>query len=59
MDEAKRTVTYNIISSPFPNWQGVSQTRTIETLTAEEFKNTNPAVAGGRGSAFNLYKRGP
>jgi len=38
---------------------GVSQTRTIEALTAEEVKITNPAVAGGRGSAFNLYKRGP
>ncbi len=57
VDEDKRTVTYHIISSTFPNWQGVSQTRTIEALTADEFKNTNPSVAGGRGSASNLYKR--
>jgi hypothetical protein len=57
VDEDNKTVTYHIISSTFPNWQGVSQTRTIEALTADEFKNTNPAVAGGRGSAFNLYKR--
>jgi Lipocalin-like domain len=57
VDEEKKTVTYNITSSTFPNWAGVSQTRTIESVTADEFKNTNPAVAGGRGSAFNLYKR--
>ena len=57
VDEANGTVTYTIVSSTFPNWQGVSQTRSIETLTEEEFKNTNPSLAGGRGSAFNLYKR--
>src|SRR5690349_23974780 len=43
VDEDNKTVTYHIISSTFPNWQGVSQTRTIEALTADEFKNTNPA----------------
>ena len=59
VDEDKQTVTYQIAASTFPNWEGQSQTRTIEHLTAEEFKNTNPAVAGGRGSASNLYKRGP
>lgn len=57
VDEEKKTVTYQITASTFPNWQGASQTRVIESLTADEFKNTNPAVAGGRGSASNLYKR--
>ena len=57
VDEEKKTVTYQITASTFPNWQGAAQTRVIESLTAEEFKNTNPAVAGGRGSASNLYKR--
>ena len=57
VDEAKRTVTFAIVSSSFPNQQGQSQTRTIDKLTADEFVNSNPAVAGGRGSAFNLYKR--
>jgi hypothetical protein len=57
VDEDKKTVTYQITASTFPNWQGVSQTRSIESLTADEFKNTNPAVSGGRGSASNLYKR--
>jgi hypothetical protein len=57
IDDAKRTVTYRVVSSSFPNWQGESQTRTIDKLTADEFINTNPNVAGGRGSASNFYKR--
>jgi hypothetical protein len=57
VDEAKKTVTYRIVSSTFPNWEGESQTRTIDKLTAGEFVNTNPNVAGGRGSASNFYKR--
>src|SRR5262245_12607233 len=59
VDEDKKTVTYQIAASTFPNWEGQAQTRTIERLTAEEFINTNPAVSGGRGSASNLYKRLP
>src|SRR6266852_3410195 len=57
VDEAKKTVTYHIVSASFPNWQGESQTRTIDGLTADEFVNTNPNVAGGRGSASNFYRR--
>ena len=57
VDEEKKTVTYRIVSGSFPNWEGEAQTRTIDKLTAEEFRNTNPNVAGGRGSASNLYKR--
>jgi hypothetical protein len=57
VDEAKKTVTFAIVSSTFPNFQGQSQTRTIDKLTADEFVNSNPNVAGGRGSAYNLYKR--
>ena len=57
VDEANKTVTYHIVSSTFPNWQGEAQTRTIDKLTADEFVNTNPNVAGGRGSAANIYKR--
>src|SRR5262245_1813310 len=57
VDEEKRTVTYNTVSSTFPNWEGEAQTRTIDTLDADEFRNTNPNVAGGRGSASNLYTR--
>jgi hypothetical protein len=57
VDEEKKTVTFHIVSSTFPNWEGESQVRTIDTLTADEFRNTNPNVAGGRGSASNWYKR--
>ena len=57
VDEDKKTVTFNIVSSSFPNWEGEAQTRTIDKLTADEFQNTNPNVAGGRGSATNYYKR--
>src|SRR3989449_7670457 len=58
VDEEKKTVTYRIVSSSFPNWEGKAQTRTIDKLTADEFVNTNPSVAGGRGSASNFYRRG-
>jgi len=57
VDETTKTVTFNIVSSSFPNWEGEAQVRTIDKLTADEFVNTNPNVAGGRGSASNLYKR--
>jgi hypothetical protein len=57
VDEANRTVTYNIVSSSFPNWEGEAQTRSIDKLTADEFVNTNKSVAGGRGSASNFYRR--
>ncbi|MGB9368938.1 MAG: lipocalin-like domain-containing protein [Xanthobacteraceae bacterium] len=57
VDEDKKTVTFRITSSTFPNWEGEAQTRTIDKLTADEFVNTNPNVAGGRGSASNYYKR--
>lgn len=57
VDEDKKTVTYKIVSSSYPNWEGEAQTRTIDKLSADEFVNTNPNVAGGRGTASNLYRR--
>jgi hypothetical protein len=57
VDETKKTVTFHIASSSFPNWEGEAQERTIDKLTADEFVNTNPNVAGGRGRASNFYKR--
>jgi len=57
VDEEKKTVTYKIVASSYPNWEGEAQTRTIDKLTVDEFVNTNPNVAGGRGSASNLYRR--
>jgi len=57
VDEVGKTVTYRIASSSFPNWEGEVQTRTIDKLTADEFVNSNPGIAGGRGSARNVYRR--
>lgn len=57
VDEDKKSVTFHIVSSSFPNWEGEAQERTIDKLTADEFVNTNPNVAGGRGKASNYYKR--
>ena len=57
VDEDKRTLTFHIVGSTYPNTDGEAQTRTIDKLTADEFVNTNPNVAGGRGSASNLYRR--
>jgi hypothetical protein len=57
VDEANKTVTYNIVSASFPNWEGEAQTRTIDKLTSDEFVNTNRGLAGGRGSASNFYRR--
>ena len=57
VDEEKKQFTMKFTASTFPNWEGVSQTRTIDKLTDDEFINTNPQVGAGRGSAYNLYKR--
>src|SRR6266545_907758 len=45
VDEDKKTVTFKIDASTFPNLAGVAQTRTIDLLTADEFRNTNPAAS--------------
>jgi Lipocalin-like domain len=57
VNEEKKTVTFKIVSSTYPNFAGEAQERTIDKLTADEFVNTNPNVAGGRGRATNIYKR--
>ena len=57
VDEAKKTVTYHIVSASFPNWEGEAQTRAIDKLTADEFVNTNQNVPGGRGRATNFYNK--
>ncbi|MGB8579131.1 MAG: lipocalin-like domain-containing protein [Pseudolabrys sp.] len=57
VNEEKKTVIFNIVSSTYPNFAGQAQERTIDKLTADEFINTNPNVAGGRGRATNIYKK--
>ena len=58
VDEDKKTVTFKIEASTFPNQAGTSQTRTIDLLTADEFRNTNPGAARDMPAvASNLYRR--
>jgi len=58
VDEAKKTLTFHITGSTFPNQQGTSQTRTIDRLTADEFVNTNPAASRDVPAvASNRYRR--
>jgi hypothetical protein len=58
VDESKKTLTFNITASTFPNQEGTSQTRTIDRLTETEFRNTNPAAArDGPAVAANYYTR--
>ncbi|HEY4982319.1 MAG TPA: lipocalin-like domain-containing protein [Pseudolabrys sp.] len=57
VNEEKKTVTFNIVSSSYPNWAGEAQERSIDKLNPDEFVNTNHNVAGGRGRASNFYKR--
>jgi hypothetical protein len=58
VDEEKRTVTFHIQASTFPNLEGVAQVRTIDQLTADEFRNTNPAATrDGPAVAMNVYRR--
>jgi hypothetical protein len=58
IDEDKKTVTFKIEGSTFPNLAGAAQTRTIDLLTADEFRNTNPAASRDVPAvATNIYKR--
>jgi hypothetical protein len=58
VDEEKKTLTFNIVASTFPNQEGSSQTRTIDKLTADEFVNTNRGAArDGPAAAANYYTR--
>lgn len=57
VNEEGKTVIFHILSSTYPNFAGEAQERTIDKLTADEFINTNPNVAGGRGRATNIYKK--
>ena len=58
VDEEKKTVTFNIVASTYPNAEGTSQTRTIDKLTADEFVNTNRGAArDGPAAAANYYVR--
>ena len=58
VDEEKKTLTFNIVASTYPNQEGTSQTRTIDKLNEDEFVNTNRGAArDGPAAAANFYRR--
>ena len=58
LDEEKKTLTFNIVASTFPNQEGASQTRSIDKLTTDEFVNTNRGAArDGPAAAANYYTK--
>jgi hypothetical protein len=58
VDEEKKTLTFKIEGSTFANLAGVAQTRTIDLLSDDEFRNTNPAASRDVPAiAANIYKR--
>jgi len=58
VDETKKTLTFHIEASTSPNLDGVAQTRTIDAISEEEFRNTNPAATrDGPAVAMNVYRR--
>jgi hypothetical protein len=58
VDEDKKALTFLIEGSTFPNLAGVAQTRTIDVLSDDEFRNTNPAASRDVPAiAANIYRR--
>ena len=46
VDEEKKTVTYKIVSSTFPNWEGEAQTRTIDRADRRRVRQHQPERGG-------------
>jgi hypothetical protein len=58
VDEDKGKLTFKIEGSTFPNLAGWAKTRTIDALSDDEFRNTNPAASRDVPAiAANLYRR--
>ena len=55
VNEAGRTITFEIQTSTFPNWNGAVQVRPF-TLNGDELKWTTPAASGG-GSGEIVLRR--
>ncbi len=57
IDEANRTIRFEIEASSFPNWNGAKQLRPMTTLTADDLAWTNPTSSQGATSAYLAWKR--
>ncbi len=58
VDEASKTITLNLESTTFPNQLGRPHKRTINSLTADELKYSNPTAMAG-GQIQITFKRAP
>ena len=47
VDEAKKTITFQIESTSYPNQLGIAQERVVSSLTADELKYSNPTTTTG------------
>jgi hypothetical protein len=47
VDEAKKTITFQIESTSYPNQLGIAQERIVSSLTADELKYSNPTTTTG------------
>ena len=56
VDDADKTLTYQIERSSYPNWDGTEQKRPF-TVTADELRYTNPAPSSGGAPAQLVWKR--
>jgi hypothetical protein len=57
VDEDKKTVTFKIVSSTFPNREGGRRPAPSTSSRRMNSSTSNPNVAGGRRSASNLDRR--
>lgn len=55
VNTADKTITFNIETSTFPNWDGTEQKRAF-TVTGDELQYTNPSASGG-GTTTVIWKR--
>ena len=56
VDEAGKTINFQIDTSSFPNWSGIEQKRPF-TLAGDELRWTNAASSSGGGSAEVVLRR--
>jgi hypothetical protein len=57
VDEAAKTIIYEVESSTFPNWVGLEQKRPIDSVTADELKHSNAGGSIAGAKTVNIWKR--
>ena len=57
VNESDRSYVIQVEASSYPNWNGIKQTRTVASVTADELKINNPAPSTGGPATQLTYKR--